>query len=170
LALLSGVVRPEHIYYKTFEERVEADAHSSAAKAGVGILRGFLEDINNGYLVGVANLISAEVFTDFLDMAMHLLETGYKDPAASLCGAVLEDGMRRLADNSGLTIRSREDLSSLNARCARKGLYSRLMQKKIQVWTDIRNHADHGQFSEYAAEDVKAMLEGVGSFLASALT
>jgi hypothetical protein len=27
-------------------------------------------------------LITAEVFADFIEMAEHLLETGYKDPAA----------------------------------------------------------------------------------------
>jgi hypothetical protein len=169
LALLAGTLGREHVYYKAFEDRVESSAHIHNVKAGIGILRGLLQDVNNGYLVDVANLVSAEVFTDFLDMAQHLLERGYKDPAASLCGAVLEDGLRRIAGNSGLTVRNREDLSSLNAKCAQKELYSRLMQKKIQVWADIRNYADHGHFSDYTPEDVKGMVEGVGSFLANAL-
>ena len=31
--------------------------------------------------------VSAEVFTDFLDMADHFLSAGYKDPAAVMGGA-----------------------------------------------------------------------------------
>jgi hypothetical protein len=36
--------------------------------------------------------------------AEHLLGNGYKDPAASLAGAVLEVGMRRLASKHGIAL------------------------------------------------------------------
>ena len=98
-------------------------------------------------------------------MADHLLECGYKDPAASLCGAVLEDGLRQIASNAGVNLKSKENLSSLNHRCADAGIYNRLTQKKIQVWGDVRNNADHGKFNEYTEQDVQEMLKGVRQFL-----
>ena len=47
-----------------------------------------------------------------------------------LAGAVLEDGLRRLLLKVGETVKTRDDLSAMNARCAQKQLYNRLVQKK----------------------------------------
>ena len=102
-------------------------------------------------------------------MAEHLLESDYKDPAASLCGAVLEDGLRKIAMKKGIKIKSNNDLNSLNDKCANGGVYNRLIQKKIKVWIEIRNKADHGQFNEYSEKDVQEMLKGVRDFLAAYL-
>jgi hypothetical protein len=169
LALLEGTVGKDSVYYKSFQDQVGSNSYTGGVQAGLGILNGLLEDVINGHLVSISNLVTAEVFTDFLDMAQHLIDKGYKDPAASLCGAVLEDGLRRLARNSNIKVRDKDDLSALNSKCAQGGLYNRLTQKKIQVWIDVRNSADHGKFSEYTADDVKSMLRGVSEFLAGAL-
>ena len=111
-------------------------------------------------------MVASDVFADFLDQAQHLLEAGYKDPAAMLAGAVLEDGLRRLLSRAGESTKPRDDLSALNSRCAQKGQYNRLVQKKLSVWIDIRNNAAHGRFEEYNDEDVERMVEGINSFLA----
>jgi hypothetical protein len=60
------------------------------------ILRSIRVDVEEGYLTGKRTLISAEVFTDFLEMAEHLDHNGYKSTTAYLTGAVLEDGLRKL--------------------------------------------------------------------------
>ena len=117
----------------------------------------------------VEALIAADVFSDFMEMAEHLLDAGYKDPAASLIGAVLERGVRQVASEQGVKLKSRDDLSSLNAKCADAGVYKRLVQKKVQVWIGVRNHADHGEFDEYAESDVREMLNGVRDHLATYL-
>jgi hypothetical protein len=137
--------------------------------AGLGILRALREDITERYLRKLVSLAQAEVFTDFLDMAQHLVSQGYKDPSDSLGSAVLEDGLRKIAEKNCVTVKSRDDLNSLNHRCADAGLYNRLMQKRIQVWNDIRNNADHGHFGEYSANDVEEMITGVQGFLADHL-
>jgi hypothetical protein len=77
--------------------------HQLGTEPGVEILTRLRSDVENGYLRTAANIISAEVFGDFLEMAQHLLDEGYKDPAASLTGAVLEDGLRRIARNNDIT-------------------------------------------------------------------
>jgi hypothetical protein len=109
--------------------------------------------------------VIADVFSDFLDMATELLEHGYKDPAASLVGAVLERGLRDIAKANGIEVRSRDDLTSLANRLAEKGAFNRLTQKTLNVWIAIRNHADHGEFDEYTLDDVRNMLAGVRTFL-----
>jgi hypothetical protein len=63
---------------------------------GQSILRSVREDVEDGYLTDIRTLISAEVFTDFLEMAEHLDDNGYKDPTAYSTGAVLEDVCEKL--------------------------------------------------------------------------
>ena len=98
-------------------------------------------------------------------MAEHLLEKGYKDPTASLIGAVLEDGLRKMAKNNGIQLKRKEDIGSLNQKLADAQVYNRLTQKRVQVWNDIRNNADHGNFGEYTLDLVEEMLNSVRDFL-----
>ncbi len=169
LSLLTNLLGPRHVYVTGFEKDVE-EGFTSSVESGIGILKAVGEDLEDGCLTDIRTLVSAEVFTDFLAMVEHLLEHGYKDPAASLCGAVLEEGLRRIATNRGVSLRTRDDLSALNHKLAAKGVYTRLVQKRLAVWTDVRNAAVHGKFAEYSKADVADMLAGVSSFLAQHLT
>jgi len=156
----------DSVYYKNF---IKYTSDIDSVDRGIGVLRALKEDLEKGFLTSVRDLVIAEVFTDFLDMAEHLLEKGYKDPAASLIGAVLEDGLRKIAEKHNVTVKHDDDISSLNTRLANKEIYNRLIQKQIQVWKDIRNSADHGKFNEYNSDQVRLMLEGVRKFLAEYL-
>ncbi len=158
----------EYIYGCEFEGTCKESGYDDAER-GVAILRAAKEDIEGGYLQKVETLVSASVFSDFLEMAEHLLDNGYKDPAASLVGAVLEDGLRRICSNNNITVKSDDNISSLNQKLAQKHVYNPLQQKQIQVWNDIRNNADHGNFDQYKMDNVKEMLGGVSKFLSSYL-
>jgi hypothetical protein len=168
LTFLTSLLPAEHVYVQSFENEV-TKAQMGDVQEGLGILRAVREDLVDGHLVNIRVLVSAEVFTDFLDMAEHLIENGYLIPAASLCGAVLENGLRRIATGVGLAVRARDDLSSLNQKCARKRVYTTLVQKQVQVWIDVRNKADHGEFSEVKEHDVRDVHAGVSRFLADYL-
>jgi hypothetical protein len=98
-------------------------------------------------------------------MAQHLLDQGYKDPAASLCGAVLEDGLRRIAGNTKVNITGKDDLNSLRDKLFQKKVTDRLAHQEITAWSTIRNSADHGKFGEYDNRQVKSMIDGARSFL-----
>jgi hypothetical protein len=63
----------------------------------VGVLQSLSADLKAGYLQSLEELIHGEVFSDFLDMAQHLLESGYKDPAAVVAGSALEAHLRQIA-------------------------------------------------------------------------
>ncbi len=62
----------------------------------IGALKALKRDYAEGYLATIQGLVRAEVFSDFLEMAEHLIEQGYKDPAAVLIGGVLEEHLRNL--------------------------------------------------------------------------
>ena len=161
---LSNLLGPDAIYAQQFNAKVD-QAVPEDVSIGRGILKGVREDIEGGHLKRIEALVSADIFSDFLDMAGYLLEEGYKDPAASLIGAVLENGLRKICANRGITVKSTEKISTLNQKLANGKVYNRLTQRKLEVWNDVRNNADHGHFDQYAAQDVKDMHKGVREFL-----
>jgi hypothetical protein len=63
---------------------------------GQSILRSVRENVEDGYLTDIRTLISADVFADFLEMAEHLDDNGYKDRTTHPNGAVLEDVCEKL--------------------------------------------------------------------------
>lgn len=168
LAFLVNLLGNDHVYVENFRAKVEK-GYTSSVHSGKGILIAVREDVAGGYLTRLKALIAAEVFSEFVDMGEHLLDAGYKDPAASLAGAVLENGLRQIATDNAIKLKAREDIGSLNAKLAQAGVYNRLTQKKVQVWNDVRNHADHGEFDQYTESDVRDMLAGVTDFLAANL-
>ena len=71
---------------------------------GIDILNRIKQDVKDGWLLDIKGLISAEIFSDFLDMAEHLLVENYKDPAAVVIGSVLEEHLRNLCIKNGVAI------------------------------------------------------------------
>ena len=167
-SFLRLVFGEEHTHFKLFSASVKY-AYLHSVIEGGGILKAALADLKGGFLGKVQELVAVGIFVDFLEQASHLIEAGYKDAAASITGAVLEDGLRRIAPTRNITVKSSDDLSALNHKLADGLVYNRLMQKRIQVWNDVRNNAAHGKFGEYKAEDVEEMIAGVESFLAAHL-
>lgn len=139
----------------------------------VGILKGIQHDIKSGLLVDLRQLLNAAIFADFIEMSEHLLGEGYKDAAAVILGAVLEDSLRKLADGSGISTTAvsgkKLTIDPLNIALAKKGVYNPLVQKQITTWATLRNDAAHGHFAKYDVEQVKHMLLFVQKFCADYL-
>jgi hypothetical protein len=145
----------------------ESIGHIMSSK--VGALRALRRDYDAGYLVSVQTLVRAEVFADFLEMADHLLEQGYKDPAAVLVGGVLEERLRTLCDSRGIPTQisgKPKKADSMNNELASAEIYNKLDQKNVTAWLDLRNKAAHGHYGEYTADQVRTMLLGVQEFAA----
>jgi hypothetical protein len=140
----------------------------------LGPVRGMLQALRNdyeaGYLQSVIELVHADIFADFLDMADYLLQQGYKDPAAVVTGSVLEAHLHKLCDKQGIAVVKPDGTpkraDALNAELAAAGIYSKLDQKNVVAWLDLRNKAAHGKYSEYTKEQVTLMLQGVRDFAA----
>lgn len=161
LNLLRSALPEGHTYVLEFEERV-VKTEEEHVKSGVGILTALREDLDRGYLAGLRQLIASEVFTDFLEIADHLLEAGYFHAAASVCGAVLEDALRRELVSRGF--KPGRNLESLNQTCLDNSLYSPLAFKQVKVWIDVRNAADHGEFEKVDRHLVESMLRDLPAF------
>lgn len=171
LAFIESTFGCDHSYYKEFNDKL-TDAHEYCGKYALGILTAMRDQIRGGWIESTKGLVSAEVFSDFLEMAEYLLDQKYKDPAAVVVGSVLEEHLRQVCKAASLPI---EDLShgqpharkadNLNADLARSGKYTKLDQKQVTAWLDLRNKAAHGRYSEYSNEQVTLMLAGVRDFV-----
>lgn len=168
LVFLVNLLGRNHVYVQTFSTQV-GNSYLSMVQIGKELLKAVREDVAGGFLFRVRTLVAAEVFSDFLEMAAHLIDAGYIHPAASLTGATLENGLKQIATNNNVKVKASDDLSAIDTKCADAEVYSRFVQKKIRVWTDVRNHADHGEFTAYTESDVRDMLRGVTDFLSSHL-
>lgn len=147
----------------------EKEAQTYRLSECVGILEAAEADFSRGLLLDLRALIQAEALGDFLEQAESLVRAGYHVPAASLAGAVLEDGLRKLCDARGITYPPKTKIDALNSELAKAGVYDRLVLKRITALADIRNNADHGHAEKFKAEDVEDMLKWVRRFLADYL-
>ena len=70
--------------------------------SGIEILKSIKAEIQNGWFQSYKGIISSEIFSDFLEMASHLLDNGYKDASAVMIGGVLEEHLRQLCVTNGI--------------------------------------------------------------------
>ena len=53
----------------------------------------------------------------------------------------------------------------LNAELAKAEVYTKLDQKSITAWLDLRNKAAHGKYNEYSKDQVSLMIAGIRDFI-----
>ena len=73
----------------------------------IGVLKALHQDLKKGYLKTLSELIHADIFTDYIEMAEYLLEEGYSNPAAVITGSTLEQHLRKLCIKNGIGIERR---------------------------------------------------------------
>ena len=161
----------DHPYFIDFSENV-TEAFPSSTKRGIGMLKAAKTEIEQGWLISAKGLISSDIFGDFLEMADHLLEEGYKDPAAVIVGSALEqhlkglcqaNGVETTVERNGKIVPKKADV--INSDLVKEGVYTKLDQKSVTFWLDIRNNAAHGNFEAYNSDQVRLLLSGVSEFM-----
>lgn len=172
LSFLKNTFGEDHPYFTDFDKKVINSNSLSFTEIGIGILKAAENEINGGWLFTTRGLISAEIFSDFLEMSEYLLTENYKDAAAVMIGSVLEEHLRQLCIKNSLPIENMQSskvtpikADQLNADLTGQGIYSKLDQKNVTAWLDLRNKAAHGKYSEYSKQQVDLMLQGVRDFI-----
>ena len=134
----------------------------------IGIAKALISDIRNDYLQSVEELLHGNVFGDYLEMALHLLDNDYKDAAAVLTGGTLEVHLKNMCSKHQIsTERSgkAKKADELNAELVKQGAYSKLDQKSVTAWLGLRNDAAHGNYSAYTKDQVALLLQSVRDFI-----
>jgi hypothetical protein len=171
LFFIKNLLGENSTYFQEFNEITKTTNVVTLLSATM-ILKSLKEDIEQGWIRTYKQLVSAEIFSDFLEMGEYLLIEGYKDPAAVIIGSTLEENLRQLClvnsinltiEKDGKSIPKRADL--LNTELQKNGVYNVLEQKSITAWLDLRNKAAHGKYNEYANDQVRQMFQGVKSFI-----
>lgn len=172
LSFIAMVYGKNHSHYLEYNTATVGNFERDAKRA-YEIILAIQDEIDGGWIFSMKQLVSAEIFSDFLEMAEHLLEQDYKDPAAVMIGSVLEENLRQLCRKNDIDteIEKKGSLKPkkadrLNADLAKEEIYTKLDQKSVTMWLDLRNKAAHGMYAEYSKEQVQLMLNSVIEFLA----
>ncbi len=172
LSFVHNVFGPHHPFYNDLQDVTKGPNYPTTVHRGRAIILAAKGEVEGGWNRRIRTLVSAEIFTDFLDMAEHLLDNGYKDAAAVMIGSVLEEHLRQLCRKSGLRTENVKDGKSvpkkadaLNADLANAEVYNRLDQKNVTAWLDLRNKAAHGHYGEYTDAQVRTMYGAVMEFM-----
>lgn len=78
LSFLRNAFGIDHPFYKEFDSKAK-DSTPYDAEEGRGILKAAKQEIDGGWIFTIKGLVSAEIFSDFLEMSEYLLKEGYKD-------------------------------------------------------------------------------------------
>jgi len=156
-------------YAQEIERIIKRDPHLHVHTSSiVGIAKALREDIAAGYLKNLAELVHADIFSDFLEMATYLSDNNYKDAAAVLAGSTLESHLKKLATKNSIPVEVggvAVKAGKLNDDLVKASVYNNLDHKNIMGWLDLRNKAAHGKYSEYSSEQVKLLISGVKDFI-----
>jgi hypothetical protein len=172
LSYLKNLLSTDHLYYKEFKEKTISGSYTRI-DIGASILRALKEDIDENWLFNLKQLVASELFSDYLEIAEHLLEEGYKDAAAVMTGSTLESHLKLLCLKNEIEItfinpidqEKPKKADTINSDLRKAEVYNILEQKQITAWLDLRNKAAHGEYDQYNTDDVKLMYSGVLSFI-----
>ena len=139
----------------------------------IGCTEALREDLENGYLKSLSEIVHSEVFSDYIGMSEHLLEGGYKDAAAVIVGSSLESHIRELCRKSSIPIetntkggkKSPKNADAMNNELYVNKIYNKSWMSQVSAWQKIRNDAAHGNYGEYNDEQVKLMISGIRNFV-----
>ncbi len=166
------------IHYKQMESAVQKfnaswQNHDSAIENLLGILVAIRADLEKGRMRSIQELMHAEMFGDYLEMAKHLLEEGYKDASAVLTGSTLEVHLKALAvkfgvpvtveDAKGKTIHKKAD--TLSADLVKSNCYHSNDHKSVVAWLGTRNDAAHGDYHKYDVAKVDLLISSIRLFM-----
>ena len=158
------------IHYKQIEYVYTKNAGSSYDMPKcVGVFESAYEDFKSDLLEDTKTIITAEVFTDFIEQAEYLLSEGYEFPAAVLMRGILEDSLRTLCKKAQIILSDKPKIDWMNTELVKARIYNTNMQKQVTAWAGIGNSAAHMKIDEFSKIDVKNMISGIINFNATFL-
>ena len=102
VAAVHRITGPRSIYANELQRLFATQPHIyQHISSIIGVVVGLLGDVKAGHMQALVDLVHAETFASFLDMAQHLLDSAYKDAAAVIAGSALEAHLRTLCERAG---------------------------------------------------------------------
>jgi hypothetical protein len=129
-----------------------------------GIFLSAKDDFDGGYVFNVDMRVSGEVLGDFIVLARQSLAEGYKDVAAVLACAALEDALKRYAHAQNIATDNKSMTEVVNA-LKGSGKVSGAQKTLLDAMPKIRNFALHAEWSKFSEPDVNSVIGFVEQFL-----
>jgi hypothetical protein len=130
-----------------------------------GTLRAVRNDVERGLLRSLRSEARGEVLGDFMLLAKEALDASFKDVAAVLASAALEDTLKKYGEANGLDTEGKELSDVVNALKA-AGLVKAPQGKVLQSFVGIRNKALHAEWQRIEASEVHSVIAFLQTFLA----
>lgn len=174
LAILQSLYGTDHQFYRDFEVGTHGKRTLFSLRSPVALIETVREQVDAGWLEDARALISADIFSNIIEMADYLLSESYKDAAAVLVGGSLEGHLRSLAIRHGVETQEPDRKTgrmkarraeALNEDLPKKSVYNLADQKQVTAWLNIRNDAAHVKYENYTQAQVQLMLQGVRDFI-----
>lgn len=163
--LLKAVYGENSPHYTNFTESLKRCRGSQGdVQALQGMFKSAKEDFEGGYVFNVDLKISGEVFGNFVALAKQALAEGYRDVAAVLATAALEDALKRYANANGLSTDKRTMADVINA-LKSKRLVSGAQKTLLDAMPRVRNSAMHAEWEKISEPDVNGIIGFVEQFL-----
>lgn len=145
-------------------------ADSWKASQFAAIVHALRDDYALGGLTAVEEIVHADLFDDFLEMANELLSKGFIGPAAVLAGTVLEEQLRKLGTKHGVNIVDEKErarsVESLGVDLRKAGILTEVQRKSVMAWYAQRTEGAHGRPENLGHGDVERMIDGLRDFVA----
>lgn len=169
LSALSKYSPPSSPYVEHAREVLAKSRPEDAREQLLGMLRALRFEYENGAMQTVEQLVHASLFADFVEMARHHLDKGFKDSAAVLAAGVLEQHLRALATKHGIPLVKNSGepkrTEALNEELTKAAAYPLAMQKEVTAKLELRNSAAHGEWSKYDERQVAMLIDWVSFFV-----
>ena len=175
IAVINRVAGPDSVYVKEIDilpMHRDHGSNNSNIPVIAGIVQALRDDVARDFLESARELIHGELFSDFLEMADFLVSEGYKDAAAIMGGGVLETHIHQLCIKHSIlledTVRGQVQIKRadrLNDELVSANVYSKLDQKNVKAWLDLRNKAAHAEYNQYTIEQVSLLLQSIRDFI-----
>ncbi|HXA16120.1 MAG TPA: DUF4145 domain-containing protein [Thermoanaerobaculia bacterium] len=136
----------------------------SFAESLDAVLRNTREEIELGLISSIATEVAGVVIGDLLLLAKSQLAAGYKDVAAVLASAALEDALKRKADELGISVEGKTLDTVINALKA-KGFFKGAQAPIVASYAKLRNAAMHADWPKIADSDVSSLIGFLEPFL-----
>lgn len=178
VSLLDVVIPKNSVHRTTVTKFLDINPEKYWLEWGISILSGAKKEFEGGFFSDLAQVIEAEIASDYMGQAEQLLTEGQSGkydhiPAAVLTGAILEKHLRTLATKNNPPIDllnskgERKSMNPLIDDLKKAGILLETKAKELRGWAGIRNDAAHGDFDKFKREDVELMLKGVQNFIAN---
>ena len=130
----------------------------------LGVLRSIKTEIELGLIGSLEKQYKGEVFGDLIKMAKESMDNDFKDVAAVLGCAALEDSLKKIAVINGLDVEDKgmsEVINALKSIQILQGASASITTSYVK----LRNKVFHAEFDKFEKEDVKSLIAFTEEFI-----